>query len=205
MRVVNDSLDPHDLKHAEQQVTDLFGSAEWRPILNGRRSGALDAERTRDELTNLMRWRLEKTLGYRFTHTLRLTNVIGVPLYDMIFATDHEVGDKIMRSVYRKAAERFPKMRQEAHARRRDRVEHKAGINALFTHEELLRDAPLHAYESYQHTPPVPPYGEIIQRPASNPRRGPAARAPSHLVDAVHLDLSDDPLAETSVAPQHDP
>ncbi len=53
----------------------LFGSTEWRPILDGRQSDALDAERTRDELTNLMRWRLEKTLGYGFTHTLRLTNV----------------------------------------------------------------------------------------------------------------------------------
>jgi hypothetical protein len=69
VRVVNDSLDPDDLKHAEQQVTNLFGSTEWRPILDGRQSGALDAERTRNELTNLMRWRLEKTLGYGFTHT----------------------------------------------------------------------------------------------------------------------------------------
>lgn len=128
VRVVNDSLDQHDLQHAEQQVTDLFGSTEWRPILNGRRLGALDAERTRDELTNLMRWRLEKTLGYRFTHTLRLTNVNGAPLYDMIFATDHQIGDKIMRSVYRKAADRFPKMRQEARARRWDRKEQRPAL-----------------------------------------------------------------------------
>jgi three-Cys-motif partner protein len=164
-RVVNDSLDPPDLEHAEQQVTDLFGSTEWRPILDGRQSGALDAERTRDELTNLMRWRLEKTLGYGFTHTLRLTNVNGVPLYDMIFATDHKAGDKIMKSVYQKAAERFPKMRQEARARRRDRKEQESGSNALFTHEELVRDAPLRVHESYQHNPPVPPYGQIVQDP----------------------------------------
>lgn len=99
MRVVNNSLDPANHEHAEQQVTDLFGSIEWRPILHERQSGAIDAERTRDELTNPMRWRLEKTLGYGFTHTLRLTNVNGVPLYDMIFATDHAIGDRIMRSV----------------------------------------------------------------------------------------------------------
>jgi three-Cys-motif partner protein len=165
VRVVNDSLDPDDLQHAEQQVTNLFGSTQWRPILDGRRSGALDAERTRDELTNLMRWRLEKMLGYGFTHTLRRTNVNGVPLYDMIFATDHEVGDKIMRSVYRTAAERFPKMRQEARARRRDRKEQEAGSHALFTHEELTQDTPLRAHESYQHTPPVPPYGQNVQGP----------------------------------------
>ncbi len=151
---VNDSLDPGDLERAEQQVTDLFGSTEWRAILDGRQSGALDAERTRDELTNLMRWRLEKTLGYGFTHTLRLTNVYGVPLYDMIFATDHQVGHTIMKSVYSKAAERFPKMREDARARRRDRKEREAGSDALFRNEELVRDAPLRASESYQHTPP---------------------------------------------------
>jgi three-Cys-motif partner protein len=165
VRVVNNRLGPSALGHAEQQVTDLFGSTEWRPILDGRQSGALDAERTRDELTNLMRWRLEKTLGYGFTHTLRLTNVNGVPLYDMIFATDHKAGDKIMKSVYQKAAERFPKMRQEARARRRDRKELESGSNALFTHEELVRDAPLRVHESYQHNPPVPPYGQIVHDP----------------------------------------
>jgi three-Cys-motif partner protein len=167
VRVVNNSLDSHDLEHAEQQATDLFGSTEWRAILDARQSGALNAERTRDELTNLMRWRLEKTLSYGFTHTLRLTNVAGVPLYDMIFATDHEVGDKIMKSVYLKAAERFPKMRQEARARRRDRREQEAGSSGLFTHEELVKDAPLHPHESYQHTPPVPPYGQITRDPGS--------------------------------------
>lgn len=83
----------------------------------------------------------------------------------MIFATDHEVGDKIMRSVYQKAAERFPKMRQEARARRRDRQEQEAGSDALFTHQALLQDAPLHPHESYQRTPPVPPYGQIVQDP----------------------------------------
>ncbi len=165
VRVVNDRLDPSDLAHAEQQVTDLFGSTEWRPILEGRQSGALDAGRTRDELTNLMRWRLEKTLGYGFTHTLRLTNVSGAPLYDMIFATDHKAGDQIMRSVYQKAAKRFPKMRQEARARRRDREEQEVGVDALFTHQELVQDEPLHPRESYQHTPPVPPYGQIVQDP----------------------------------------
>ncbi|MGH3873521.1 MAG: hypothetical protein ACRDSR_18755 [Pseudonocardiaceae bacterium] len=39
-------IDPDGLDHAKQQVTDLFGSTEWRPILDGRRSGALDAECT---------------------------------------------------------------------------------------------------------------------------------------------------------------
>lgn len=72
-RVVNNSLDARNLQRAEQQITDLFGSDEWRPILADRQSGVLDPERTRDELTNLMRWRLETVLGYKFTHSIRLT------------------------------------------------------------------------------------------------------------------------------------
>lgn len=165
VRVVNDSLDPDNLLHAEEQVTDLFGSTEWRPILQARRAGVLDAERTRDELTNLMRWRLEKTLGYAVTHSLRLTNVQGVPLYDMVFATDHPAGDKIMRSVYQGAAERFPTMRREARARRRDQNEQTLGAKGFFTHKELVHDAPLRADETYQHLPPVPPYGQQVQDP----------------------------------------
>lgn len=53
-------------------------------------------------------------------------------------------------------------MRQEARGRRQDRKEQGAGSNALFTHEELLRDAPLRPHESYQHIPPVPPYDQTI-------------------------------------------
>lgn len=160
-RVVNDALDVKNREHAERQVTDLFGSTDWKPILAGRRSGELDPARTRDELTNLMRWRLETELRYRFTHSLRLTNVGGAPIYDMVFATDHAVGDKIMKSVYLKAADRFPKMRQEARARRQDRRERDAGTGALFTYEDLAKDLPLKPSEAYEHTPPVPPYGSV--------------------------------------------
>ncbi len=79
-----------------------FGTDAWRPILADRQSGVLDADCTRDELINLMRCRLETALSYEFTHSPRLTNLWGTPLYDMIFVSDHEVGvDKIMSSVYR--------------------------------------------------------------------------------------------------------
>jgi three-Cys-motif partner protein len=159
MRVVNNSLDRGNRHRAEQQVTDLFGSDEWRPILTDRQAGVLDAERARDELTNLMRWRLENALGYKFTHTLRLTNAHGTPLYDMIFATDHAVGDKIMSDVYRGAAARFPRMRQEIRARRRDRDEAALGLEGLWSHADLVRDAPLGAEETYQRLPASPPYG----------------------------------------------
>ncbi len=106
-----------------------------------------------------MRWRLESILGYTFTHTLRLTNAQGTPLYDMIFATDHVVGNKIMQSVYAAAAARFPSMRREARARWRDRQDRRAGTDGLFSHEELLHDAPLSKSEAYEHIATTVPYG----------------------------------------------
>jgi hypothetical protein len=38
--------------------------------------------------------------------------------------------------------------------------ERDAGGGALFTHEELMQDAPLAANETYEHTAPTPPYGQ---------------------------------------------
>jgi three-Cys-motif partner protein len=165
VRIAHEKLDPEALRHAEEQITDLFGTSIWRPILAARRSGLLDPEQTRDELTNLMRWRLEKNLEYRYTHAARLTNTNGTPIYDMIFATDHGVGDKIMKSVYAKAADRFPRMRQEARARRRDRQEFEAGLSGLFSYEQLATDAPLRAQDAYRHVPPVRPYGYSTEEP----------------------------------------
>ena len=169
-RVVNGALDTEHRARAEGQITALFGCDQWRPILQARQGGRLDAEQARDELTNLMRWRLEKDLGYAYTHTLRLTNTGGVPLYDMVFATDHPAGDRIMKSVYNTAAARFPGMRRQARARRRDREEEATGLNALFTRTDLLDDKPLSRNEIYQHTPPDPPYGP--QRLRASPPSG---------------------------------
>jgi len=57
-------------------------------------------------------------------------------------------------------------MRQEARARRQDRKEQESGYVGLFTNLELIQDAPLSPHESYQHTPPVPPYGQATEDPA---------------------------------------
>ncbi|MCM3885844.1 three-Cys-motif partner protein TcmP [Frankia sp. R82] len=157
-RVVNDQLDPVQRARAERLITDLFGSSAWRPILAGRRAGDLDPETARDEFTNLMRWRLETALGYRFTHTLRMTNRGNSPMYDMIFATDHRAGDDIMKAVYSATAQRFPLMRQEARARQQDRTDDATGQSSLFTSVEIARNTPPHGIRLYQYTPPVSPY-----------------------------------------------
>ena len=78
----------------------------------------------------------------------------------MIFATDHEVGDKIMASVYRAAATRFPQMRREIRARKRDQDELVSGSQGFWSNEELAQnDAPLSPREeTYKRVPPMPPY-----------------------------------------------
>ena len=67
-------------------------------------------------MVNLLRWRLEHELGYQLTARIPMRMPSGMPIYDMLFATDHPVGDKIMTHLYRSAAEREPRMRQDAKA-----------------------------------------------------------------------------------------
>jgi hypothetical protein len=63
----------------------------------------------RDELTNLMRWRLEKYLGYKTTLGFKVTNTNGQGIFDMIFATDHWAGEKIMTDLCSAAMRRQPR------------------------------------------------------------------------------------------------
>jgi hypothetical protein len=67
-------------------------------------------------MVNLLRWQLERMLSYSLTARVPMRMPSGMPIYDMVFATDHPVGDKIMTHLYRRAAEREPGMIQEARA-----------------------------------------------------------------------------------------
>ena len=77
----------------------------------------MSAAEAREEYVNLMRWRLERILGYRFTHPFELKNTKGSTLYHMIFATDSDAGTRIMEAIYARAAKRLPAMLQEARDR----------------------------------------------------------------------------------------
>ena len=57
-----------------QSATRLFGTDRWRAIYELRVAGAITRAEAREEYVNLMRWRLERDLGYRFTHPLELKN-----------------------------------------------------------------------------------------------------------------------------------
>ena len=92
----------------------------------------ISPEDYRDEMINLLRWRLERVLGYQLTARIPMRMPNGMPIYDMLFATDHPLGDTIMTHLYRRAAEREPQMRQDAKAHTKRQKEDLAGIQGLF-------------------------------------------------------------------------
>ncbi|MGL5825053.1 MAG: three-Cys-motif partner protein TcmP [Nocardioides sp.] len=96
------------------RVDRMYGTDEWRAIYRARYDERIDAEAWRREMVNLLRWRLETELGYQHTARIPMRMVTNVEIYDMVFATDHPAGFKIMSHLYEKAAEREPGMRQEA-------------------------------------------------------------------------------------------
>ncbi|MBD3783476.1 MAG: three-Cys-motif partner protein TcmP [Micrococcales bacterium] len=87
-----------------QRIDRMYGNRAWREIHEGWKNRLLTGAQRKSELVNLMRWQLEQELGYRYTLPLQVVRDDGNPLYTMIFATDNETGDTIMRSVLTGAA-----------------------------------------------------------------------------------------------------
>jgi len=142
-----------------KQVSRTFGCDDWIPIIEARDRGTIDAGRARIEYTNLMRWRLVHMLGYKSTHSLEIKNTSGSYLYDLIFATDNDAGDKIMKDVYGSALNRNELMRQEAAEFRRAS---RTGQSSLFETEQLSSlGAPFKV--EYKPTAPTPPYSGAVQ------------------------------------------
>lgn len=141
------ALDEEKLNPAdEQRATRLFGDPSWRRIYDIRRTGDISGGEAREEYVNLMRWRLERNLGYRWSYPLEVRNAQGNPLYHMIFVTDHEAGTHIMEHVYRNAAKEFPVMQKEARDRARG---------------QLAFDIDPDAAATYRYEPPwEPPNGQ---------------------------------------------
>jgi three-Cys-motif partner protein len=109
------ALDEEKLKPTDEaRATRLFGEESWRPIYARRLKGRLSGSDVREEYVNLMRWRIQRDLDYRWTHPLELKNTRGIPLYHMIFATDNEAGTRIMEHLYASAAAEIPAMQKEA-------------------------------------------------------------------------------------------
>lgn len=132
-----------------------FGGDEWVPIADARTSGVLTADGARREYTNLLRWKIKRELDYRFTHSFEVRNTSGAYLYDLVFATDNEAGNRIMGDVYAKAAQRFEQMRAEAYERRRGV---RSGQDSLFG-PEVVGGLAARAVPPYRADPPEAPYG----------------------------------------------
>lgn len=114
------------------RVNALYGNGNWQRIQAARRSGVITAADYRDQMVNLLRWHLEQELGYEMTARIPMRMPSQMPLYDMVFATDHWVGNKIMSHLYRAAAEREPGMIREAKARAKRLREEKSGMVPMF-------------------------------------------------------------------------
>lgn len=136
-------------------LRQTFGSDDWAPIAQAREAGALTAEGARREYTNLLRWRLESVLRYRYTHSFEVRNTSGSYLYDLVFATDNDTGSRIMGDVYSAAAFRFEQMRAEAYERRRVG---RSGQDSLFG-AETVGEMTSREVPRYRADPPEPPFG----------------------------------------------
>lgn len=146
------SEDSDAAERFRQRIDAMFGTPDWRSLHDDCKAGDITPADLRADLVNLMRWRLETELGYAVTHTFEMKNTHGVPLYEMIFATDDKTGNKIMRSIYEKAALVRPKMKAQALAKRQADKDEKSGMLGLF--EPLL---PRLSANLYEHQPPRDP------------------------------------------------
>nr|MBA2601628.1 three-Cys-motif partner protein TcmP [Actinomycetota bacterium] len=154
LRVDGSEVRPEDA----EAVDRMYGTGDWRYIYEARLASEIEPSEARDEYLNLMRWRLENDLGYKWTHPLEVRNEQGSPIYHMVFATDHEVGTTIMSDLYARAAAEFPAMRKDARRLRRRLDEKAHGVRSLFGDEEPVLDAPAKPGERfYEHEPPWRP------------------------------------------------
>jgi three-Cys-motif partner protein len=144
-----------------ENMTRMFGTDLWLEALAGRRKRLLSGGVFRGELTNLMRWRLEQDLGYQATLTFQVTNTGGSEIFDMIFATDHWAGEKIMTDLYNAAKRRQSELRTKASLKRRQAKLENKGIVGLFDmadHAAQIAAAPPGFDVTHQPVPPHPPY-----------------------------------------------
>ncbi len=138
-------------------ISAVFGTSDWDFIYSARLNDEIAPANAREDYVNLMRWRMESVLGYKWTHPLEVRNERGNVIYHMIFATDHEAGHRIMSDVYARAAAEFPAMREEARKYRRALKEEQT---SLFDAQQLRAlDDPIKPGERfYEHEPPSRPW-----------------------------------------------
>ena len=85
-----------------ESITSMYGTNAWKAIRKRRQSRKIEPPEARKLYVNLFRDRLENLLGYTYTMAMYFVGERNMPMYTMIFATDHiEAGKPIMESVYK--------------------------------------------------------------------------------------------------------
>jgi len=144
-----------------ERVDGLYGTDDWRRIQAARDADQITADEYRDEMVNLIRWRLQTVLGYAITERIPMHMLSGMAVYDMVFATDHPVGRKIMTHLYRAAAEREPNMMAEIEQLARDRMLEERGTMTLFDAEPFKEAVDDTTFPQWTSTEPWDPASRV--------------------------------------------
>ncbi|MCL5985130.1 MAG: three-Cys-motif partner protein TcmP [Actinobacteria bacterium] len=94
----------HDVKEFWQTnypllLNKIYGNSKWVEIYEKRATGLLSADDARDKFLRLYMSQIDQ-LGYAHVIEKLIERDDGHPLYFMIFATDIEVGDRVMRHIF---------------------------------------------------------------------------------------------------------
>ena len=77
------------------KVTNIFGHERWLEIFDARRADQITADEARGAYVRLYADGLRQ-LGYETVLDRQITKANGQPMYFLIFATDHDAGERIM-------------------------------------------------------------------------------------------------------------
>ena len=142
----------------KESIDRMFGTTDWFRIYEARLAGHISPSEARSHYLNLMRWRIVESLCYKWAHFIEVKNEQNSPIYYLIFATDHEAGDRIMRSLFAKAAALFPRMREEARTLRHEREMAERGQYSMFDPDtDFLLSPPGPEESFYEYEPPLRP------------------------------------------------
>lgn len=137
------------------RIDRMFGNRKWRQIQAARDDDVIGGGELQHELVNLMRWQLEHQLGYATTLPLQMRNTRGNGIFTMIFATDHDVGNKVMRHLFAGAEDALDLMVANAKIQKKVDREQEMGQDALFGPDPVT-ELPERARPPG--LPPLPPF-----------------------------------------------
>lgn len=104
-----------------QMVSDLFGCDDWTDIYEDQRSGVLNSDAAWRHYVELYRCQL-RSLGYEHVMAIETRNTKNVMQYHLVFASNHDAGGELMRSVMSKARTLLPAKLAESRDLKRNGV-----------------------------------------------------------------------------------